>query len=316
MHHGQLSSDLAKGIQYIRGLIEKAAIPPSKLDEQIIVGTWNIREFGKKARLKAARHYIAEIISQFDLIALTEVRDDLDDLKKVMEILGPYWHVVYSDFRTDDAGNRERIAYVFDKRAVVFTGLAAEADPPRTKNKQTGEYENQHEDWWRSPYMVSFRAGNFDFTVITAHVRWGSGATSRAKALQALADWVDDRRNDEHARNRDIIVMGDMNTGSRRSTTYKALTSKGLMVPAAITNQKTNLGQTERFDHILHDPTNAERFTGKGGIIKFSYEDRVPLFGEAMTEKRFTFQMSDHLPLWMAVDVWIEDEQIKALIEG
>lgn len=33
----------------------------------------------------------------------------------------------------DPGGNAERIGYVFDTRAILFTRLAAEADPARTK---------------------------------------------------------------------------------------------------------------------------------------------------------------------------------------
>ena len=75
-----------------------------------------------------------------------------------MEILPPFWEFVTSDYGSDRAGNQERIAYVFDKRVVQFTGLAAEANPPRKKNAR-GEYESAF-TWWRAPYIASFRSGN------------------------------------------------------------------------------------------------------------------------------------------------------------
>jgi hypothetical protein len=128
--------------------------------------------------LKASIHFIAEILGQFDLIAITEVRKNVSDLAAVMKILGPYWHVVFSDFATDRGGNSERIAYLYDKRAVTFTGLAAEADEPRKKDRTTKEYLPKY-SWWRSPYIASFRAGNFDFVLITVHLRWGSGEKAR-----------------------------------------------------------------------------------------------------------------------------------------
>ena len=45
------------------------------------MATWNIREFGRRKRMAASIHYIAEILNQFDLIAVTEVRDNLKDLE-------------------------------------------------------------------------------------------------------------------------------------------------------------------------------------------------------------------------------------------
>ena len=50
--------------------IAAAAIPSSKLDESLNIATWNIREFGRRPRLDASLHYIAEIIGQFDLVAV------------------------------------------------------------------------------------------------------------------------------------------------------------------------------------------------------------------------------------------------------
>ncbi len=190
MHHGKLSKETAKKLKLIRARIDEANMPPSMLDENLIIGTWNIREFGKAARKKDAIHLIAEIIGQYDVLALTELRDDLRDLSRVMEILGPYYKVVYSDFRSDSAGFQERIAYVYDKRAAVFTGLAAEADPLRERGTD-GEYRQISPDWWRSPYMASFRAGNFDFVMLAAHIRWSGGVKARAKALGQLADWIE-----------------------------------------------------------------------------------------------------------------------------
>lgn len=94
---------MAKGIKELRSRIEESEIPSSKLDETINIATWNIREFGRKRRKKLSLHLIAEVLNQFDLISVVELRDDLADLQEVLEILGPYWRVVYSDYNTDRA---------------------------------------------------------------------------------------------------------------------------------------------------------------------------------------------------------------------
>src|SRR3990172_6352213 len=133
MDHGNISQEIAKGLLALQKRIKDAKVPPSKLDESLNIATWNIREFGKKRRTEAAVHYIAEIIGQFDLVGMVELRDNLDDLARVLKILGPYWRAVYSDMIPDAGGNRERVAYVYDKRAATFNGLAAEAAAPRKK---------------------------------------------------------------------------------------------------------------------------------------------------------------------------------------
>ena len=133
MFHGKVSKEIATGLLVLQQRIGAAKNPSWKLDETLNIATWNIREFGKKRRSEAAIHYIAEILGQFDLIGVVELRDHLANLGRGLKILGPYWRAVYSDMIPDAGGDRERVAYLYDKRALVFNGLAAEANPPRIK---------------------------------------------------------------------------------------------------------------------------------------------------------------------------------------
>ena len=214
MNHGTVSADLARRLTTLCQRIDRQDLPSSALDESLNIATWNIRDFGKKRRSKEAIHLIAEILNQFDLIAIAELRDNLTDMRRVMDVLGPYWRLVFSDWRPDRAGNRERSGFLYDKRMVVFTGLAAEADPPRKRGALSGPGDADYEPlytWWRSPYMASFSAGNFDFTLLVAHMRWGESEDERAVALRHLAAWIDKRRRSKYVFDKDIIAMGDFN---------------------------------------------------------------------------------------------------------
>lgn len=314
MYHGKVSQQIAKGLKELQSRISKAKIPPSKLDETLNIATWNIREFGKKRRTEPAIHYIAEILGQFDLIGIVELRDNLIDLGRVLDILGPYWRAVYSDMIPDAGGNRERIAYIYDKRAVVFNGLAAEANPPRVKK---GEEYLSEISWWRSPYMASFRAGDFDFVVLTVHIRWGKGAESRKGELKLLADWIDAKRNEKNCEDKDIIAMGDFNIPKRDDELFKAITSKGLVIPNALrgVGLGSNLEKNKRYDQILHYPDYPENFTNAGGILDFYANDIEPLF-PGMSKTDFTYQMSDHLPLWIQIGTDIDGHKLDQIIRG
>src|SRR5215210_3467392 len=148
MHHGKVSPEIAQGLIALRQRIEASKVPDSKLDETVNIAIWNIREFGRKKRTTAALHYIAEILNQFDLVALVELRDNLEDMAEVMTYLGTSWQLVYSDWIDDAGGNKERTAFLFDRRAVTFNGLAAEIDAPRVKLET--EYLAQ-QSFWRAP---------------------------------------------------------------------------------------------------------------------------------------------------------------------
>lgn len=204
IHHGDVSPEIAQGLLALKKRIAAAKIPPSKLDETINVAIWNIREFGKVRRTDAAIHLIAEILGQFDLVALVELRNDLTDIGRTLPILGPSWDIVYSDWIDDAGGNKERAAFLYDRRAVTFNGLAAEVDPPR--GKKGTEYLAK-QSFWRAPYMCSFRAGNFDFIAIAAHARWGDSIMGRQAELQVLADWIDTRFKDKYVEDHDLIVI-------------------------------------------------------------------------------------------------------------
>lgn len=315
MFHGRITPEIAKGIKTLRERIE---VDSPILDETINIATWNIREFGKKPREKISIHYIAEILSNFDLIAITELRENLGDLNNVMKILGPYWKVIFSDIAMDLGGNKERIAYLYDKRVLTFTGLAAEADPIRKKNED-GEYIPTI-TWWRSPYLASFRAGKFDFVVLTAHIRWGKSEEERRRALEHLADWIEKRRKSEHVIDKDIIVMGDFNIPETGDKLYKAITKHGLKMPEILRGiHGSNLAKNKRYDQILYYRNQKENFNDKGGIVDFYQEEWRSLYPEdqfpSMTKRKFTFQLSDHLPLWIQLDVWSDDYEINKLIK-
>lgn len=315
MHYGNPPVYIAEGLIELRRRIAMAGIPSSKLDESLNVAVWNIREFGRKKRLDASIYYIAEILSYFDLIVLVELRDNLGDLKRVMELLGPYWRVVFSDHMTDDGGNNERIAYLYDKRMITFTGLAAEADPPRTK---AGSEYLPSRSWWRAPYMASFRAGNFDFVMLATHIRWGDTTLNRLGEIEALADWVKMRREEPYCVDVDFIVTGDFNIPSRNSPLYKAVEARGLMAPQSLLKVKgTNLSEENTYDQILVFPTNANRFTNAGGSVNFYQNDWVSLYPNPRhrpsSDARFTYELSDHLPLWVQIDTDIVDERLQIL---
>ena len=324
MHHGDVSPEIAAGLLALKARITAADIPPSKLDESINVAMWNIREFGKKPRSDAAIHYIAEILGQFDLIALVELRDKLGDYSRVCRILGPTWDLVYSDWISDSGGNRERVGYLYDRRAIHFNGLAAEIEPPRAK-KGT-EYLTQ-QSFWRAPYMCSFRAGNFDFIVLATHARWGDSLEGRAAELGMLADWIDLRFRDKAVEDNDLIVMGDFNTPSLDDKTFKALTQRGLQIPTSLVNLKigeltvkgSNLGKDARYDQILHMPTLKQRFTNRGGTLDFYGTDAFikELFPDAgYSRQEFTFQLSDHFPIWVQIDTDIEGQRLSQIVQN
>jgi endonuclease/exonuclease/phosphatase family metal-dependent hydrolase len=317
MHHGKVSKEIAAGLLALQERIAAAKIPSSKLDETLNIATWNIREFGKVHRTEAAIHYIAEILGQFDLVGIVELRDDLTDLGRVLKILGPYWRAVYSDMIPDAGGNRERLGFIYDKRAVTFNGLASEANAPR---KKKGFEYLPETSFWRSPYFASFKSGNFDFILLTTHIRWSNSIAARRQEIGMLADWIEAKRLEKTSEDKDLIVMGDFNIPSRTDTLFKAITKHGLQIPNALLGLQfgSNLEKNKRYDQILHQPIYPENFTNAGGVLDFYVDDAhiKGLFPHGMTKEKFTYHLSDHLPLWMQINTDIDGQQLEQIIQA
>lgn len=308
MFHGDADDETVRGLLELKKRIAKANIPSSKLDETLTIATWNIRDFGKKPRRAKSLHYIAEILGQFDLVGVVEVRDDIQELRRVMDILGPYWRVIYSDYADDRGGNNERVAYLYDSRAAEFTGLVGNTTEAR---KKKGEEYLPEKSWWRKPYLASFRAGSFDFILLTTHIRWGESERSRAGELDLLAQYVERRVKSTSAIDKDLIVMGDFNIPSLKSDLFAKITQFGLRMPKALAGAHgSNLKKNKRYDQILHDPVFTKTFSEVGGVLDFFGEKWGKLYPEAASDddEEFTYELSDHLPLWIQIrtDIAVE----------
>ena len=81
--------------------------------------------------------------------------------------------------------------------------------------------------------MASFRAGGFDFMLLTVHIQWnaGAGVEARAREIETIAGGVGARRQDAKLYGPDIFVLGDFNIPGSGSAAVKAPRKHGLHVP-------------------------------------------------------------------------------------
>ena len=177
-------------------------------------------------------------------------------------------------------------------------------------------------NWWRPPYQDSFKSCNFDFVALTTHIRWGESEAGREPELLEIAHWVEERatllkKSRSSWTEQDIFVLGDFNIPSRQSKLFKAVTSTGLQIPSALLKDEfgSNLDKNKRYDQILHLAQYPENFTNKGGVLDFYAGDHKPLFPN-LTKEKFTYQMSDHLPLWIQIHTDIDMRQLDQIIHG
>lgn len=306
-----------------------AAIPSRTATDTLLLATWNIREFdaGKYGyRDDEAYYYIAEILGHFDLIAIQEVRNGLYPLQRLQRLLGNWWGFLVTDVTLGASGNAERMAYLYDRRKVSFTGLAAELVLAKEKGAREEPVQMA-----RSPYIAGFRAGWADLTLATVHIYYGQGVavdprrlaeiTAFAKTLAKHAGKLSSAAQaapDAAPAPGNLIVLGDFNIFNRNDVTMEAITKAGFAVPEALQAVPgSNVDKNKHYDQIAYHKRLAHlRPTGKAGVFDF-YEhvfrledeaayapDRAARPGRSFKDWR-TYRMSDHLPMW--VEFGIDD---------
>lgn len=321
-------------------------IPQKHLEKNLLIASWNIREFDSPAygdRLEEAFYYIAEIVSKFDIIAIQEVRQDLKALKKLMRILGSYWEYIITDVTEGRQGNKERLAFVFDTRKIKFGGLASEVvlPPFETKDPDTGQTVYQPvKQLARTPYLCGFKAGWADFMLSTVHILYGTSAANdprRIKEIKDIANALARKAADKFEWSENLVLLGDFNIYSPEDETYSAILQAGFEIPPQLQNLPSNALQNKFYDQIAFK-VKPGRFetTGNAGIfnfydVVFTEQDEelyIPAMGdryyttsegnERQNKTRYyktywrTYQMSDHLPMWVEVKIDHTDDYLSS----
>lgn len=324
---------------------------PGKRAGCTLIATWNIREFDSDAygaRSDEALYYIAEILSHFDLIAVQEVREDLRALKRVLSIMGrSNWDFIASDVTEGTPGNRERLAFVYDKRSVSFSSLAGEIVIPPVEVKEgnkTVRYDPS-DQLYRTPYLCGFQVGWTQLMLCTVHMIYGDSVADdprRVREISLISEFLA-KRSRERRDYSNLVLLGDFNIFSPGDVTMQAITSAGFIVPESLQSlPPTNTGKDARFyDQIAFRPKPGYfAATGKAGVFNFfdvvyrldEEQVYIPDMGSAyettssgkprkkktLYYKTFwrTHQMSDHLPMWVQLRTDFSREYLKILSES
>lgn len=315
----------AEGQRTIAGLqrLRTVELPVKTLDKTLLLASWNIREFGGRrygGRDDEALFYIAEVISRFDLVAVQEVRDNLDELERLMSVLGAWWKFLVSDITLGAAGNKERHAFIYDTRKLRFGGLAGELVPEARKG--TDGTLSSDFAFARTPYLAGFQAGWFKFTLCTQHAYYGDSRRNnpqRVADAETVARLLGLRRKSADRWANNAILLGDFNVFTTRDQTFKALGKARFETPAGLVGTYTNAKLDRPFDQIAFLAPDVQRQVTdlRAGVFPFFdhvYRDQDWRSYKAKSKKAFlswrTYKMSDHLPVWVELQVDFGDDYL------
>ncbi len=248
-------------------------LPDKDSEHNLLLATWNIRDFGKRgsrrgygSRLPESHHYIAEILSRFDLVAVQEV-NDLEEWHVVMGLLGPHWDYIATDVTdTTLGGNGERLTFAYDRRKVRFRNIAGEIVLPSSLliSKATAKIEGKKfvagKQFRRTPFVASFQSNWLKFDLCTVHIYYGESSgealQERIEEIQRIASYLGRRADQELAQDRALLLLGDFNIVHPSHETMKALLDEGFRVPKPL-QQPSNVKRTNYYDQIAFKTDDA-----------------------------------------------------------
>jgi hypothetical protein len=199
----------------------------------------------------------------------------------------------------------------------------------------------------RSPFLVSFQAGWLKLNLCTVHIYYGEGKAGLARRnqeIRKLTKFLADRASSDNDSDADsfFIALGDFNIVGKDHATMASLKTNGFTVPPELqTLPGTNVKQDKLYDQIAYwthpseDAPRPNRVTRveveRAGVFDFfgtlfrmgdddpGGEDEALYAsymepGEEYWEWR-TYQMSDHLPMWVELRIDFGDEYLQSLGE-
>lgn len=261
-------------------VVSQNTIASDTKHSELRLAAWNIRIMSNESRTDAELEAIARTLADYNFIAIVELRDEvvLKRAQKILSQMGKTYQYQLSP--AVGRGVKERYAFLYEPELVSVVSRG-ELYPDAADGK---------DDFIRDPYWATFRAGEFDFSVIVVHVIWGDRVGPRKAEVRALADvyqYVQNVDGDED----DIFLLGDFNRNPTDTESYRPIMAIPSMTRLFDFPQKSHIRDSSLYDHIFFQEDHVKEYLGGSGIDRFDETD----FGN--DDKAANLAVSDHRPV-------------------
>ena len=258
---------------------------------ELKLAAWNIRIMSNKSRTDAELMQIARTLADYDFIAIVELRDEavLKRTQRILAQMGKAYQYQFSP--AVGRGVKERYAFLY-KEDLVSVVKRGELYPDAADGK---------DNFIRDPYWATFRAGEFDFSVIAVHVIWGKSVGARKAEVKALGDvyqYVQAANGTEE----DVLLVGDFNRNPTDTEAYSNILSIPSMTRLFELPQKSHIRDSSLYDNIFFQMDAVTEYLDRSGIDRFDETD----FGN--DDKAANLAVSDHRPVWAVFSIEIDDD--------
>ena len=273
---------------------------PSDSPSYVKIASFNIQIFGTtKASNLTVMAVLADTISNFDITAIQEIRDEsgqaIEILENTIDKLGVDYDYIISP-RVGESTSKEQYAFfyktsLFDVgNSYTFKDSDIDIDKDGIVDKTDGDNRGIFS---REPFYAQFKVknSNFDFVLLTVHTD-PDYAESEIDGLIPVLDEAHRNFNNENA----FIILGDFNadcsyfteTEMLHSTFYNYSDYHWLITD----NMDTNLASSScAYDRIVISQ-DADNLVNDAGVFYFNQ-----VYGLTATE---ALDVSDHYPVWFS----------------
>ncbi|MCA9237520.1 MAG: endonuclease/exonuclease/phosphatase family protein [Planctomycetales bacterium] len=269
-----------------RPVSSSPVVPPAS-GPTIRIASFNIQVFGKtKASKPYVMYTLAEIVRQFDVVAIQEIRtqDDyhIPNFVKLINQNGRrYDHLVGP--RIGNTTSTEQYAFIYDT--------------DRIEMDHSSHYTVRDPDnlLHREPLVANFRTKlnpdeAFTFTLVNVH----TDPDVVAMEMDALAEVYRVVRRAGGAED-DVIMLGDFNTDDKHLGRLGQIPG----IQALVTGVFSNTRQNKLYDNLIVHQYSTTEYTGRSGIF-----DMMRYFNLSLDQAE---QVSDHFPVWAEFSAFERD---------
>lgn len=195
-------------------------------DSDYRIGSFNIQIFGQKKANSNVMPTIEDIIDDYDILAIQEVRDSTGTvIGKLNDIDG--YHIRVSP-RLGRTKSKEQYVFFYSDRVVPGKSLV---------------YPDEDDVFEREPYVMNFRINSQDMTFIQVHIK-PTDAEQEIRHLYDVVEWTYENFGDDN-----IYIMGDLNADCVYFSSFYVLDEWQILIDE---DNDTTVGRSDcAYDRIL-----------------------------------------------------------------
>jgi len=254
---------------------------PPPAGETITIAAFNIQILGKTKREKAeVMDILALTVREFDVVLVQEIRDISETtapifLDIINDLDGPEYAFIRSE-RLGRSTSKEAYAYFYNTHTVSYLEGTAHV------------WDDEDDIFEREPYIASFIAGKFDFTLVGIHAK-PDDAVNEIASLTLVFDSIKAGQLEQ-----DIIAMGDFNAdGSYYDEDDDTQPLRDFLYRWTVSNEVDTMTKTDwTYDRIVMlDSTYSSEYVMDSTAVY--YFNQIHGLNQSFTE-----DVSDHFPVF------------------